>query len=97
MSDDKVQVRIEDLPHRKSDKFVTLYSNAAGVGGSFFDLQLLFGHVVPMHAKDESFGPYIEDEAAVVMSWEHAKALVSALRNQIEQYEKENGPIRVSK
>jgi hypothetical protein len=50
-----------------------------------------------MHPKDEAFPPPVEDLAVVVMAWEHAKAFASALNTAIEKFEKENGPIRVSK
>jgi hypothetical protein len=96
--DNKMEhTNILEPPHRRSDKFVTLYTNTAGIGASTYDLQLIFGHVISMHPKDEAFPPPVEDLAVVVMAWEHAKAFASALNTAIEKFEKENGPIRVSK
>jgi hypothetical protein len=87
---------IGDLPHRKAEDFRTVYTNTAGVGAGFYDIQIIFGHVVPEHSKDESFHPHIDDTVAVIMSWEHAKALVAGLTKAIDNYEKEHGPLRVA-
>jgi hypothetical protein len=90
-------ISVAKLSHRRSDQFATIYTNTAGLGANFYDLQLIFGRIVHMHKDEvEGPGPYIEDLASVSMSWEHAKALTVSLNKTIGEYEKDNGPIRMS-
>lgn len=97
-SDEAIQktqaVRTADLPHRKSEGFAAVYTNTAGLGANFYDVQLIFGRVLQAYKTDEP-GPYIEDVVSVSMSWEHAKALAASLVKALEDYEKDNGPIRI--
>jgi hypothetical protein len=78
------------LPHVRSADFVSTYTNAAHILIGFYDLGIVFSQVSPL--PDGS--PVFQEKVSVTMSLEHAKALTEALRATIENYEKENGPIR---
>jgi len=89
------EISVADLPHRKAEHYAAVYANTAGIGATFFDMQLLFGRIAQAH-KDEvaPIGLCIEDSVSVSMCWEHAKALTTSLTKAIEDYEKTSGPIR---
>jgi hypothetical protein len=86
------EVRIVDLPHEDAPGFVSVFTDTCGFATNFYSVTLVFGGVVSRQAK----GPYVEDRAAVAMSWEHAKALADILTSNIEAYEKQNGLVRSS-
>ena len=77
---------VKDLPHARSDSFVSTYANNTGLVATFYDVTLIFGKV----AVDPAATGVIEDHAAISMSWEHAKALVNGIRKAIEKYEEEH-------
>ena len=90
-------IAVAQLPHHKSDQFATIYTNTAGLGANFYDMQLIFGRIVQTHPNEvQGQGVHIEDLIAVSMAWEHAKALTGSLNKAIAEYEKDNGPIRVA-
>ncbi|HEV2200996.1 MAG TPA: DUF3467 domain-containing protein [Bryobacteraceae bacterium] len=81
----------KDLEHRHSPNFLRIYANNAGFGINFFDLTIVFGEMV---ADADGKGMYTEDRVAVTMSLEHAQALMQALRQALDIYEKTHAPIR---
>lgn len=87
--------QISQLPHKKSERYAAVYTNNVGLGNSFYDVQLVFGQVIPGQYGSNP-EPYVEDSVAVTMAWEHAKALAIALQQAVESYEKEHGPVRAS-
>lgn len=86
---------IANLPHTKSPQFVSVYTNTVAVSVTFWDILMIFGHVLLSH-EDVAKEPHIEDSVGLTMSWEHAKALANALTTAVENYEKEHGPIRAA-
>lgn len=84
---------VANLPHVKGSQFASIYANNVGLAAGFYDVMLMFGHVVPNY-DNLNDQPHIEDTASIMMSWEHAKALATALNKTIDNYEKDNGPIR---
>src|SRR5438128_6054779 len=83
----QAEVRIVDLPHEKSQGFVSIYTNTAGLAMNFYDVTILFGRVVNRDNPTES---YIEDGASVTMAWEHAKALADSILKFLDIYEHKN-------
>jgi hypothetical protein len=54
-------------------------------------VSIIFGEINLQGTKEEA---HIKNKAVVVMSWEHAKALIGSLQKIIEEYKRTNGPIR---
>jgi hypothetical protein len=74
---------IKDLPHIRLDKFLSTYINSTGLATNFYDLTVIFGKVTVSDAGE----PVVEDHAAITMSWEHAKALATGLKQAVDNYE----------
>ena len=74
---------------KKSDKHVTIYSNASSLGVSPWDIRIAFGKVVEGGAGTA----LIDNEATIIMSPGQAKALSQTLNKTIEEYEKLFGKI----
>ena len=75
-----------DLVRQKDENHVALYCNNASITGTFFDLRMKFCEMIP-NLNDV---PVIHDHATVVLSWEHARALLELLKNRIADYEAQN-------
>jgi hypothetical protein len=68
-----------------------VYANAVGARGGAFDISLEFGYVVP---PGEGEAPPVPNwRVRVAMSWEHARAMLQLLEEQIQAYEDKVGPI----
>jgi hypothetical protein len=78
----------DDLPVRRSENFVKVYSNNTGILGTPFDFVLTFGEVI--RSPEAS---YIEQTVSVTMSPQHVKALAVLVLNNIKEYEKHVGKI----
>lgn len=76
------------MPVHRSDNFVRVYSNNAGIVATPFDFVLTFGEV---HRTAEK--TYVEQTVSVTMSPQHVKALTVILFNNLKEYEKHVGPI----
>jgi len=70
----------------KSDQFKALYINSTVMRISFFDVAIVCGRLTEE-------GP-VEDLVSLVMSPEHAKALLTALTITVKQYEDTFGEIK---
>lgn len=62
-----------------------IYSNRAAMHGGAFDVQIDFGY------RRGDADP--ETLVQVVMSWQHAQAVVALLQEQINNYQREIGPL----
>jgi hypothetical protein len=83
---------IADLKHKTAENFRRVYSNNSNIAANFFDMTVLFGEVI---IDPEGTDPFLNDEVAVTMSWEHAKALLDGLARALTDYEQSNKqPIR---
>ena len=83
---------IADLGHRTAENFRRVYSNNSNIAVNFFDVTVLFGQVI---IDPDGTDPFLNDEVAVTMSWEHAKALLDGLTRALTDYEQSNKqPIR---
>lgn len=69
-----------------------VYSNAVKVSRSFYDFQLIFGNVAVNNLGDKP-KQLIEPKFIAQLSPQHFKILTQILNKQLQQYEKEYGPI----
>jgi hypothetical protein len=67
----------------------TIYSNNVALGPSNFELRLFFGEMGGVTPERILIKQHVE----IVLSWVEAKILSHFLRQQIEAFEKKNGPI----
>jgi len=83
----------QQLPEQvKSDNFVSVYSNSAILDVTPWDFKFQFGAwLKPEGTK----GPRVENKVEIIMSPQHAKALLGMLKFHIEQYEKSVGEIKL--
>ena len=91
------EVELKDVPIEVGTSNVpveSLYSNSTSFVATPFDLRLLFGQIRPVN----STGTLInEQRMSIVMSWEHAKALLDALKKSVEDHENDFGPLHYKK
>ncbi len=85
-------IAVKDIERIRSPHFLTVSSNNANLTRGFFDVSILFSEIVIVPGGKPQV--FIEDRAAVEMSWEHAKALHKVLGSTIEFYEAKYGKIR---
>lgn len=88
---DSKTYNIMDLEHTKTPDFRYVYSNNSGLGANFYDVNLVFGEIHNSYSND---APTIEDKVAITMTWEHLRALGTAIQKAVAEYEKTAGPIR---
>lgn len=74
----------------RSDNYVSIYANQAEVGFSAWDIQI---SLVQIHGRTPDMVG--EELATVIMSPQHAKALVIPLLSTVIQYEETYGLLRV--
>jgi len=90
------QVELKEVPIEASpqDRPVeSLYSNSTSFVATPFDLRLLFGQIRPAPN-----GKLVNEQStSVVMSWEHAKALLDALKKTVEDHEADFAPLQYKK
>jgi hypothetical protein len=78
---------------KRSDKFVSIYSNSTNMEMSPFDFKFTFGNVVK--PPTPTTPPEVEALVEVIMSPQHAKALFGILKFHVEEYEKSVGEIKL--
>ena len=74
------------------DPHFKCYSNSAQIVTTFWDFRFNFGEIVRVEKAERKL--IIEQQATIVMSPQHAKALASALLRNLEAYEKQFGEIK---
>ena len=71
----------------------SLYSNSTAFVATPFDLRFIFGQIRPAPN-----GKLVnEQHLSIVMSWEHTKALLDALKKTVEDHEKDFAPLSYKK
>jgi uncharacterized protein DUF3467 len=80
----------EVIKSERSEKFSRLYTNSAQLRVSPWDFTFAFGEIEP--AGD---GMKVTQHVEIVMSPQHAKALLAILANNVQEYEKQVGDIRL--
>ncbi len=73
----------------QSDKHRLYYASNTQVKGSFFDIRVIAGEIVPSDNDEAVF----REDVSVVFSPQHAKAVLGLLKQQITDYEKKYGDI----
>lgn len=86
---DKKTVSLADLKPANPNNIRPVYSNAAGVRMTTWDIHMLFSEVILTTDSME-----LEVRANVVMSPAHAKAFAAVLNRNIAEWEKDNGEIK---
>jgi hypothetical protein len=88
------EIKPPEVIRRKGDSYVTFYANNAQIEANPWDLKLIFGEVEKTEMAPEGVAKiYVEDKARIVMSPQHAKALMKALQENLAQYEAQMGLI----
>jgi hypothetical protein len=72
------------------ENFRSYYANSAQFTISFYDIGIVFGQI--KEATKERL--LIENRVSITVSPEHARALLKALKENIEKYESAYGPIK---
>lgn len=73
----------------QSHKHRLYYATNTQVRGSFFDIRVIVGEIVPGDNDENVF----REDVSVVFSPQHAKAVSELLKQQITDYEKKYGDI----
>jgi hypothetical protein len=82
----------EQLESVQSSSYVSIYSNSANLEVTPWDFKLIFGALVKSEAGKP---PKIENRVEVVMSPQHAKALLGIFASNVQEYEKQMGEIKL--
>jgi len=85
LPDKPVQVEFTE-----GEKFTKLYSNSVQLVVGPWDFTFTFGEV-----KKPGDNPVVENQVAVIMSPQHAKAFANILMNHVSEYEKKIGEIKL--
>ncbi len=75
---------------KRSSDFVTQYINNTQFGYSNWDVQMACGRVEISRDGEHN---YIDEVVLLIMTPEHAKAMLNALKANLEGFEKEHGEI----
>jgi len=83
-------IPISEVPFINPNNVQSVYSNSVSIMNGQFDIRLLFSEIV-----SEGIGKPVESilRANIAMTPAHAKALIGALTNAIEEYPKAFGEI----
>jgi hypothetical protein len=84
----------QQLESVRSERFASIYSNATNLEVTPWDFKFIFGVLVKPPTGSI---PKIESLTEVIMSPQHAKALLGILENNIQEYEKKIGKIELPK
>lgn len=88
-----VKLERTEIQWRRRDETPTHYVNQAQVITGVFDLRIRFGFV----GTDEEGGRQVADEiATIIMSPQHAKALVAILGQHVAEYERLIGELALA-
>jgi Protein of unknown function (DUF3467) len=82
----------EQLESVRSSSYVSIYSNSANLEVTPWDFKLIFGAIV---RSETGKLPKIENRLEVVMSPQHAKALLGIFASNVQEYEKQMGEIKL--
>jgi hypothetical protein len=89
-----VTIKLDRSNTQKSPHFIEVYANDTYVQVTPWDLRMMFSVVTDLGTDQNQLS--VLRVADVRMSLHHAKRVAALLTRQIEQYEKENGPLKVS-
>lgn len=86
-----VRVNPTTIQTIRSEKYVEAYTNNSETGMSPWDCRIRFSKLTEV----ENRKIVLEDQATIIMSLQHAKALAVSLLQSIKQYEAENGTLAI--
>jgi hypothetical protein len=84
-------LKIADLPRSRSEKFITAYCNHTESTPSFYEFELLFSHI---HKNQDGIAT-VEQQAQIIMTWEHTLKVRDLLNRVVEAYQDQRGSIRL--
>lgn len=87
-----------EVVRRRSESFVSIYSNSLNVEANPWDFRLYFGDIEkgePDPTGSYLAKIYVEDRVRIIMSPQHAKAMLKVLQDNVAQYEMQVGKIPV--
>jgi len=79
-----------ELRRVRASDYKMIYINSAGGSVSPWDIRITVGNIVDLGSGEGA----IEDSVTLVMSPEHAKAMVKTLSSSVEKYEELFGEIK---
>ena len=82
------EVKVTELPLRRSEQHVSFYCNHAEIGNSPWDVYIQLFEIT----HDEEGNAVREERARVTMSPQHAAAFSQVLRRNLERWVQEYGP-----
>jgi hypothetical protein len=91
-TEEKETLKIEETQIVRSEDFVNLYINNTRFGYSKFDIQMICARSTVSLDLSQS---KIEEMAVIIMSPQHAKAMLIAMENNIRVYEAQHGEIKL--
>jgi hypothetical protein len=93
MIDEKSTTKHNLKEYKRSSNFTIIYTNNVNFAFTPIDIHMICSRTVAsMDKKDES----IEELATLIMTPQHAKAVLQAFANHIQEYEKAHGEIKMS-
>jgi hypothetical protein len=100
MEDEKSKVPTALIPNtmetRRTEDFVSRYSNNVQLESNSFDLKLVFGLLDQSRAtKQPTAKPSVEQHTAISLSWPEVKIIMFYLQVHLTGYEMENGKVKI--
>jgi hypothetical protein len=86
---------VPKLNIKKSEELKSFYSNHVNIHSSFFDFVFEFGEVERIETYENQNVMDIEIKTRIVMSPQHAKAFLKVLNDNLKEYEKNFGEIKL--
>ncbi|MGD1216600.1 MAG: DUF3467 domain-containing protein [Terriglobales bacterium] len=84
--------QVQPLKYTRSEGFRKIYANSALLDVTPWDFVFTFGE---MQRSDNAPPSHIENQVAITMSPQHAKALLNVMKTKIDEYEKHMGEIKL--
>lgn len=84
-------IPIEKVPRQRVAEYIEIYSNSANVVAGYYDVGIVFSEL----QVGAPSGPIILEKSRVTMNPAHAKALILALKNSVERWERSFGEIKL--
>ena len=83
---DKVEIK-----RIRSENYTLVYSNQVQIGMSPYDFQFVFGRLFTTEENET----YVEELVSILMSPQHALAMILPMLNMVIQYERQYGSINL--
>jgi len=87
----KKRVNVKDIPKVRDENFLSIYCNATNFLASSHDIQILMAQL----EMGPNQTPILRERSSVTMSPSHFKAFAQAVNQQLADWEKDHGEIRL--